>query len=70
MPHYSQFIAYSPLTDCDVARISMANEQGSEYFCLLPVTEGKAWRDAKQEALSALSEAITDGLRPGEIRWR
>lgn len=68
---YSEFTTYSPLTDSDVVRLSMVDDQGAEFYCLLPQrVEGKAWRKLKAEALDVLSEAIESGMGAGEIRWR
>lgn len=68
---YSTFTAYSPIFDCETTRLSMVNERGEEFWCMLPNrTEGRAWRALKKEAVEVLTEAIKSGLEAGEIRWR
>lgn len=63
---YAEFRCYSPLTDCEVSRISMADERGGEFW--MEVTgEGKAYRQAKEQALEDISEAIEIGLEPGKV---
>ncbi|MGH6738488.1 MAG: hypothetical protein ACREDY_05550 [Bradyrhizobium sp.] len=49
------------------ARISMANDNGQEYFAIVPVEGGKAWRDLRAKALDELDEAIERGDPPGQV---
>jgi hypothetical protein len=66
---YTEFTAYSPLTDCNMVRISTTNADHEEVFALVPELEGKAWRTLKKRALEALEQAVDLGM-VGEIRWR
>ncbi len=73
MSTYQEFLAYSPFYDAVMARISMTDERGSEYFVLIPAKSGKAYRTVKAEALEMIIEAMApreDGtsLPPGEVQ--
>lgn len=54
--------------DCDVARLSLADDQGQEYYAIVPVMSGKKWRERRETALDAIDEAIVRGEAPGEVR--
>lgn len=59
---------YSPLIDGEVARVSMADDHGSEYFAIVPKPpSGKGWRAKRDAALDLIEEAIDNGDRPGEV---
>lgn len=66
----AEFTTWSPTLGCEATRISTADSLGQEYFAILPRTEGRAWREARQQAVEALAEAMERGLTPGEVRWR
>lgn len=63
---YSEFRCYSPLKDCLVSRVSMADSHGMEFWTEV-MGEGKAYREAKAQALEDLAEAIEMGLQPGKV---
>lgn len=63
---YSQFGCYSPMRDCIVTRISMADDHGMEFWMEIE-GEGKAYREAKALALEDLMAAIEMGLEPGKV---
>lgn len=63
---YLEFRCYSPIYDCEVSRISMADDRGAEFWMEVQGT-GKAYREAKRDALDDLSEAIDMGLEPGKV---
>ena len=67
MSTYQEFKSYSPFYDAVMARISMTDERGSEYFVLIPTKSGKAYRAAKAEALEMIGEAMAQDLEPGEV---
>jgi hypothetical protein len=68
MASYNEFISYSPLLDCRVARISMVDERNQEYFAMIPAEPmGKAYRERRQRACEAIDAAIADGRDPGEV---
>lgn len=70
MAHYQELQSWSPTYGCEVARLSMADANGGEFYAILPIGEGASWRKLKQEALDVLSKAIEMGGEPGEYRWR
>ena len=63
---YSEFRTYSPTKDGLVSRLSMADARGGEFWMEIE-GEGKAYREAKEQALSDLMEAIEMGLEPGRV---
>ncbi len=71
-PTYSEFRCYSPMTDCEVSRISMFDTRPDspnrfqEYWVEVR-GEGKAYREAKAQALDDLMEAIEMKLPPGKV---
>ena len=65
---FVEHIAYSPIEDKNISRISVANDRGHEYFMLIPCEGGKAYREARLTALECLVEAIQMGLPPGQVR--
>lgn len=70
MPNvYQELKAYSATHDCDVARISMADDRGSEFFMLVADRGGKRghWRAARNTALALIQEAIREGCEPGQV---
>lgn len=67
--HYQEHIAWSPVFGGDCARVSMVNERGEEFYCLLPFTEGRAFTTLRNKALDVLTEAIEGDLESGEYRW-
>ena len=66
MHEYSEFRHYSPMRDCLVCRISMQGPEGV-YYAEIEGLEGKAYRQAKAQAIDDLIEAIESGLPPGKI---
>jgi hypothetical protein len=63
---YYEFTTYSPVLDCEVARISLYDERGGEFFMIVPT--GRGYRAARSKALAVMCEAIDDGVDPGEVR--
>lgn len=63
---YSEIRLYSPMKDCVVSRLSMADTRGGEFWMEIE-GEGKSYRAAKEAALSDLMEAIEMGLEPGRV---
>ena len=49
--------------------MSMFDNNGSEFFIMLPTKEGKAWREEKHKAVLMIADAIDEGVLPGEISW-
>lgn len=63
---YSEFRCFSPVEGELVSRVSMADGKGGEFWTFVK-GDGKAYRDAKREALIDLAEAIDSGLEPGRV---
>lgn len=62
---------YSPVEDRECLRLMMADRDGLEYFCIIPVEEGRLGRVKRRDAIDRLAEAIDDPfIKPGEVRWR
>ena len=70
MSPYSQFTCWSPVYDCEVARISVVNERNEEYYANIPNAAGSGFVALRKKAVAKLNEAIELGIEPGEIRWR
>lgn len=64
----SEYRYWSPVAGCELARVSMFNAQGHEFFMELPCEDGRAYRAALREAAEAIDQAIQEGLEPGEVR--
>ena len=66
---YSEFRQYSPMLDAEVARISVCDERGSEYFMLVPdIGWGKRYREQLQATLEQICNAMDRGAEPGEVK--
>jgi hypothetical protein len=64
---YSEFRFWSPMMNCEAARLSMWDKNGGEFFVHVPTDEGRRWRERRNRALDVIQQAITDGLQPGEV---
>lgn len=65
---YQEFVSYSPFHDAEMARISMCDSLGQEYWMMIPVQSGKAYREARNTAIEAIVTAIESNQAPGEVR--
>lgn len=65
---FREFRSYSVVHDAIMVRLSVSDARGAEYFTLLPASSGKAYRRARDEALTAIEQAISMGLEPGMVR--
>lgn len=65
---YSEFEYYSPFRDRQETRISVADEDGREYWTVVGV-DGKGYRDRRNEAIDMCVRAIDLGCDPGEVRY-
>lgn len=70
MAGFREFAFYSPFLDSEAVRLSVYDQRGSEFFMIVPMEDGKAWRKRRDEALGIIGEAIDAGLQPGEVRLR
>jgi hypothetical protein len=66
LPTYSEIHGYSPMRDCVVIRISIADAHGQELWTEIE-GEGKAYREAKAAALQDLMKAFERGDQPGQV---
>lgn len=65
---YQEFFSYSPLTDARMARISMFNGHGHEFFRMIPAGHGKRYREARLAAVEMIAEAMNSrDAQPGEV---
>lgn len=72
---YQELRTYSPQFDCMTARISMTDDNGQEFFMLVPQRVPRQRRAERYAACDAIQEAIAARLVPGEVRvppdvWR
>jgi hypothetical protein len=68
MTRHQQVRFYDPHMDAEAVRISGFDDRGDEFWMkrrLAP--EGALRRIQREEALSAIAEAIEAGLEPGEV---
>lgn len=63
----STFTAYSPTTDSDLTRVSVADDRGAEFFAFIEAGLGKSYRERKEAAVAAIVQYIEDGGEPGEV---
>jgi hypothetical protein len=63
---YSEHRHWNVVLGCKAARLSMADDNGREFFMLIPVPQ-RGWRDARNKALGVIQEAMEMGLQPGEV---
>ena len=69
MSGYREFRFYSPDLDANAVRLSLADDQGREYYAIVPVAAvGKSWREQREATLSAIDDAIAEGQSPGEVK--
>lgn len=50
-----------------MVRVSMVNDRFGEYFIYIPASDGRKYRERREEALETLQAAINAGLDPGEV---
>ncbi|TAL03713.1 MAG: hypothetical protein EPO08_03480 [Rhodospirillaceae bacterium] len=68
MSGYREFRHYSPLMGCEAARLSMVDERGGEFYCIVPVEyPARLYRERRDVALDALEAAIMARREPGEV---
>jgi hypothetical protein len=65
--NYRSMYFWSPITGDYAVRLSMWDRRGAEYFAIVPRVDGKAWKDIRIAALTAIQEAIDEGREPGPI---
>lgn len=69
MSGYREFRFYSSTLDADAVRLSLADDQGREYYAIVPVSApGKSWREQREATLNAIDDAIAEGKQPGEVK--
>jgi hypothetical protein len=65
--NYRQMSYCSPILGTNACRLSMRDAGGSEFFAIVPRVDGKAWKDIRIAALTAIQEAMDSGAEPGPI---
>ncbi len=65
---YREYTYWSPLLGSYATRLSVPDDQGSEFFAIVerPIS-GHDWRMARAEALQTIEAAILRGDAPGEV---
>lgn len=63
---YREMRYHSIIHDREMARLSMADAHGAEFFAIVE-TVGKRWRDRREVVLDQIADAIERGDRPGEV---
>ena len=69
MTSFSEYEYYCPLRDAYVARVSVADDHGAEYFMIVE-RDAKGYRERRENAIDACIEVIEAGCAPGEVRIR
>jgi hypothetical protein len=67
--HFSEFFHYDITLDADIARISIADPHGREYFARVPsdgIIDGMPYRARRDRAISAILSAMKT-REPGEV---
>lgn len=74
---YREYRHWSPILGSEAARLSMVDEHGSEFYCIVPVRSGHAvdddgkrvpqYRVDREIALDAIEAAIVARRDPGEV---
>ena len=55
-------------TTSEAARISIADDQGQEYWMkVLKPGTGRGWREARHQAIEQIQDAMDAGEPPGEV---
>jgi hypothetical protein len=67
--NYRSMYFWSPVTGDYAVRLSMWDRRGAEYFAIVPRVDGKAWKDIRIAALTAIQEAIDNGNDPGPVSY-
>lgn len=65
---YRELKFWDGMNDRKAVRLSVADERGGEFYMILPRENGRKWRERRDEALGIISEAMSLGLEPGEVR--
>lgn len=65
--HYQVIRYYSATTDAEMARISMFDSRGSEFWTEVQAGGGRKWRVARERAVELIANAIESGDEPGEV---
>lgn len=65
---YNEHTRYSAIHDCEVTRLSLCDDRGGEFFCLIP-RDGRAkkWRAVRDKVLEDLQSEIQAGSQPGQF---
>lgn len=72
MTAYTQHYRYSVVRDCSVARLSLFDKRGGEFWIEVPVYQNDGsgripWREVRSAALDRVADAMARGDEPGEV---
>ncbi len=68
MSGYQCLTSWSIVQNCRIARVSMVDANGDEFFCIIRNEGGKAYREVRERALDAIEDAIAENLPAGEVQ--
>ena len=69
MAGWQELNFYNALTDTTSKRVSLFDNGGLEYFCVVNNPGiGRTWRERRAELLERLADAIERGDPPGEVK--
>lgn len=65
---YSEYRHWSVIRNCQASRISVPDNNGAEFFAIIPTDGGgKAYREARERIIDLIIDAIESGSEPGEV---
>lgn len=67
---FHEYRRYSVIHDREMARLSVFDARGSEFFAYVPFEQSVArpWRERRAEVLDKVADAMDAGRDPGEVR--
>ena len=65
--YWSEYRRYDVVRDCEVARLSMSDDRGGEYWSEIVVGRISEYRKLRNEALDKIERAIVRSDQPGEV---
>jgi hypothetical protein len=68
MSGYREIHFFSMELDADAVRLSLADDDGREYYAIvLADVVGRGWRERREAALIAIDDAIAAKMPPGKV---
>ena len=65
---YAEYRYWDVNLDSYAARVSMADDRGSEFYMIVPKSNPKTFRREVSRAVEAIAMAIEQGCNPGRVR--